>query len=331
MDSIITVSVLSFIISFLLCLSLCLFFKRKTEKILCRRKINVVEYPRWRKADKDLAPLGGAAIIISVSVVCLCGIIICNIGTFDYLFAFIVSLLFAFIAFFKDLTTLTQNRKFNLPNTFSFVCRLVLSFAFSLYLYNMGKGYVPLLLVGDYFDFGLFYIPVATVVIFFFSVSSEMTDNISGINALTSVPVFSFICVYMLCRQSVGDIEGVLLSFSVLGAVFGFLILGRPNGLLLQGHAGTSFCGTLAVLLCFLLNIPTAIFIVGFVWLIQGISFLLTYIPYKVTRGKHRLLSVAPLDAYLRNKGVSENTVLFSYFAVGVLFAAMAYILVGGK
>lgn len=62
----------------------------------------------------------------------------------------------------------------------------------------------------------------------------------------------------------------------------------------------------------------------------SGNEFFVFRAVYFFTRGKHRLLPVAPLDSFLRSVGISENAVVFSYFATGVVFAAVAYILTGG-
>ena len=324
-------SVVAITVSFILCVLFCAFLMRPAERVMTRRKITVVEYPAWRKRAKDVPPVGGIAVIASSAFGFLIAATVGGgIGS-EYVFLLAVAVLFAAVGFADDMLTLTQNVRFRLPRFVPVVLRAVLAVGFAFYSYNYnGGGYVSFFLFLDGTDLGVLYIPLSAVVILFFSFSARITNGSDGLNAATCVPVFAYLSLFALGRQGVGDANGAFLSFSLLGAVLGFLIFGKNPARIFEGHSGTSFCGTCAVLLCFLMKCPSVIFIIGFVWLVQEMSFLLSRAVYFFTRGKHRLLPVAPLDSFLRSVGVSENAVVFSYFATGVVFAAVAYILTGG-
>lgn len=324
-------SLTTLFVSFISCVLICFLMLRPAERVMARRKITVFEFPSWRKRAEDVPPVGGLAVVVSTSFGFLLSMIFSDGDFSDYIFLLAVSVLFASVGAADDLLTLTQNRKFALPRSVAFLLRILLAIGFSVYSYNLnGGGYIPLFVLADGFDLGLFYIPLSAVVILFFSFSARITNGSDGLNSATCVPVFAYLALFALGRQGTGDVGGVLLSFAVLGAVLGFIPFGKSPAWIFEGRTGTSFCGTSACLICFLMKCPSILFVVCFVWLVQGLSFVLSRLTYILTRGKHRLLTVAPLDTCLRSVGVSERVIVFSYFAVGVVFAAVAYVLTGG-
>ena len=324
-------SLIAFLVSFCFCVFLCALLLRPAERVMARRKITVVEYPSWRKRAEDVPPIGGLAMIAATAVGFLLSGLTKGGISGEYAFLTVVAVLFAAVGLTDDIMTVTQNRKFALPSYAAPILRSILAVGFAVYSYNYnGGGYIPLSVFSEGIDLGLLYIPIAALVILFFTFSSEITNGSDGLNSMCCVPVFAYFALFSLERQGTGDENGTFFSFALLGATLGFLIFGKPPARILEGKSGASFCGTSAVLLCFLLKRPAIIFVIGFVWLVQGLSFLLSRGVYILTLGKRRLLPIAPIDSFLRSVGVPETVVVFSYFAVGVIFAAVAYVLTGG-
>ena len=317
-------------VSFVFCVLICFLLLRPAERVMSRRKISVVEYPSWRKRANDIPPVGGVAVIASASLGFLLAAVTGGGIVSEYVFLLVVAVLFASIGLTDDMLTLTQNRRFSLPRFVGSALRAVLAVGFAFYSYNRNGGYVSFFVFSDGADLGVFYVPIAALVILFFTFSARITNGSDGLNAVTCIPVFAYLSLLAVGRQGSGDANGAFVSFSLLGAVLGFLIFGKSPARIFEGRSGTSFCGACAVLLCFLMKCPSIIFVVGFIWLVQGLSFFLSRAVYFITRGRHRLLPVAPLDSFLRSAGISEKTVIFTYFAIGVIFAAVAYILTGG-
>lgn len=317
--------------SFLSCVGLCAVLLPPAERVMARRRVAVVEVPSWRKRQQDLPPVGGIAIIVSAAAGILISAVFGGSVSENCIFLLIVAVLFSAVGLTDDLLTLTQNKRFSMHSSVKTILRALLAVGFAVYSYNYnGGGYVPLSVFASGVDLGVFYIPIAALTVLIFSCSAMITDGSDGLNAVTSVPVFAYLMIFSLGRQGSGDAEGAFVSSAILGAVLGFLVFGKCPARIFSGKSGTSFCGVCAVLLCFLMKRPAVMFTVGFVWLVQGMSFALSRAVYYITRGKHRLLPIAPLDVFLRSAGVSENVIIFAYFAVGVIFAAVSYVLTGG-
>ena len=223
-------SVVAITVSFILCVLFCAFLMRPAERVMTRRKITVVEYPAWRKRAKDVPPVGGIAVIASSALGFLIAATVGGgIGS-EYVFLLAVAVLFAAVGFADDMLTITQNVRFRLPRFVPVVLRAVLAVGFAFYSYNYnGGGYVSFFLFSDGTDLGVLYIPLSAVVILFFSFSARITNGSDGLNAAACVPVFAYLSLFALGRQGVGDANGTFLSFSLLGAVLGFLIFGKKS------------------------------------------------------------------------------------------------------
>ena len=156
--------------SFLSCVGLCAVLLPPAERVMARRRVAVVEVPSWRKREQDLPPVGGIAIIVSAAAGILISAVFGGSVSENCIFLLIVAVLFSAVGLTDDLLTLTQNKRFSMYSSVKTVLRALLAVGFAVYSYNYnGGGYVPLSVFASGVDLGVFYIPIAALIVLIFS------------------------------------------------------------------------------------------------------------------------------------------------------------------
>ena len=164
---------------------------------------------------------------------------------------------------------------------------------------------------------GFWYLPVAALVIVFYSNAVNLTDGLDGLAGLISATAF---IAYGGIALLQGQTFLARFCFTIVGAIFGFLWFNVHPALLFMGDTGSLSLGaTLAVvalmtgqwvLLPLIAIIPTSV---------AG-SVVLQVVYFKWTHGK-RLFKMAPLHHHFELSGWSETQVVQRFWLISLLFA----------
>jgi len=164
---------------------------------------------------------------------------------------------------------------------------------------------------------GFWYLPVAALVIVFYSNAVNLTDGLDGLAGLISATAF---IAYGGIALLQGQTFLARFCFTIVGAIFGFLWFNVHPALLFMGDTGSLSLGaTLAVvalmtgqwvLLPLIAIIPTSV---------AG-SVVLQVAYFKWTHGK-RLFKMAPLHHHFELSGWSETQVVQRFWLISLLFA----------
>ena len=111
-----------------------------------------------------------------------------------------------------------------------------------------------------------------------------------------------------------------LLSFSLTGALFGFLIFNQNRASLFMGVTGSLSLGGFASSVALFSGNALIIPIVGIMFVLSSISVIIQVIYYKKT-GK-RVFLMAPIHHHFQEKGHSEGKISFVYAVVTAVLGA---------
>jgi phospho-N-acetylmuramoyl-pentapeptide-transferase len=166
-------------------------------------------------------------------------------------------------------------------------------------------------------NLGIWYVPVAVFIIVAVSNAVNLTDGLDGLAGLIAASVFAAYGGIALLQ---GQIFLARFSFTLVGAIFGFLWFNVHPAQLFMGDTGSLALGaTLAVvalmtghwiLLPLIAVIPFSV--------VMSVILQVTY--FKLTGGR-RLFKMSPIHHHFELSGWSETQVVQRFWLIGLLFA----------
>ncbi len=283
------------------------------------------EGPNWHMKKAGTPTMGGLAFILSISIV--------FILLFLYLFflkksskvavSILIILIFsianAAIGILDDLTKLRKKENAGITPLQKLGLQLILAVIFLMARKHFFNDTTVLNFSFGSFDVGLFYYPLAIILILGIINCANLTDGVDGLaSCVAAIIGLSFCLVTPLLLESAKYVGSAMLGTSA-----GFLLFNRHPARIFMGDTGSLFLGALAVSGAFTFVNPFAIILLGGVYVIEGISVILQVVLFKLTG--RRLFKMSPLHHHLEKCGYSENkicliaiftTVLTSFLSV---------------
>jgi len=230
---------------------------------------------------------------------------------------FFTFLSFALLGLYDDIMKFFKFRQtgfFGLRLRHKFIIQWILAFIIALLLYNNLKidiFYIPFIGV---FKLGIFYVPLAALIIVSFTNAVNITDGLDGLaTGLLMICLFAF----WILSASILDTP---LSFFLslwLGSLIAFLYFNIYPARVWLGDIGAlSFGATLAVV-GLLLGKVMALVIIGGVFIAEIFSSLLQLLWKKFF--KRKLFPVAPFHLWLQLSGWEEPKIVMRAWLVGIM------------
>lgn len=168
-------------------------------------------------------------------------------------------------------------------------------------------------------DIGIFYYPLALLVLVGITNCANLTDGIDG---LASGVAFA-IGIVLFYMSYIFSPEISFISAATVGATTGFLFFNLHPAKIFMGDTGSLFLGSVLGSCAIAMNNPLIIVFLGAVYVIEGISVILQVAFYKMT--KKRIFKMAPLHHHLEKCGWSENKICMSAIILTFIISALAY------
>jgi phospho-N-acetylmuramoyl-pentapeptide-transferase len=208
-----------------------------------------------------------------------------------------------------------------------FPLQFALALAIAVGLYHpriLGLSEVGVPGIPDLVDVGIWYVPLATLIIVWMANAVNLTDGLDGLaGSIAAVAFIAYGIIAFLQTQY----PLLSFAFSMVGALFAFLWFNSHPATLFMGGMGSLALGaTLAVvaLMSFqwlLLPIIAAIFVA------EAASVVIQVVFYKTTRrltGEgRRIFKMTPLHLHFELLGWSETHITQRFWILGVLAAML--------
>jgi len=166
-------------------------------------------------------------------------------------------------------------------------------------------------------DLGYFYIPLAIIVIVGMSNAVNFTDGLDGLAGLISATAFA-------AYGGIALIQGMTFvgrfSFTIVGALFGFLWFNVHPAELFMGDTGSQALGATLAVVALMTGQWLLLPLVAIIPFSEGMSVVLQILYFKLTKGQ-RLFKMAPIHHHFELLGWSETQVVQRFWLVGLLFA----------
>ncbi len=199
-----------------------------------------------------------------------------------------------------------------------FIIQIILGIIISIglqYVLEVPQLYLPWM--GREFSLGVWYVPIATLLIVGFSNAVNFTDGLDGLAGLISATCFA--AFGMIAIQQ-GQFYLARFCFALVGALFGFLWFNVHPAKLIMGDVGSLPLGAALAVVALMTGQWILLPIIAVIPLSEMVSVILQVSYFKLTHGK-RLFKMAPLHHHFELLGWSETQVVQRFWLIGLLAA----------
>ena len=322
---------ISFIIAVLLSFVITVLLSKKFIPFLISKKMNQPIYemgPRWHKSKAGTPTMGGiffiSAILLTVAVLSFFAIdknalapVWITLG---------MATLFAAVGFIDDRAKLLKKQNEGLKAYQKFLLQLVVA---TLYIGAMSAlGYmdtvIPIPFTEIKWDLGIWFYPLAIILIVGVDNSVNLTDGIDGLCATVTAVIAAFFAVLGLPLITLPLGNAItLFAGALFGGMIGFLVYNWNPARIFMGDTGSLFLGGMVTGFAFLTDNPLLIFIVGLIYIIETISVILQVGSYKLF--KKRIFKMAPIHHHFEKCGWGERKIVAVASIITAVLCAISY------
>ena len=244
-------------------------------------------------------------------------------GRTEVLPVLILTAAFAAVGFIDDFIKVVLKRSDGLRAWQKFLLQILVSGAWCYYtgwILKMPMSLKIPFMPGSFLDFGLegnaavmIFIAVATVN------GTNFTDGVDGLAGCVTVATALFLTV-TACLTSSGVAP---MGAAMIGALLGFLVYNAYPAQVFMGDTGSLALGGFVAAMCYSLQLPLLIPVIGFIYMLEVISVILQVGYFKITHGK-RIFRMAPIHHHFEKGGWSEVRVVAVFTVVTVLLCAVS-------
>ena len=284
------------------------------------------EGPKWHESKSGTPTMGGLAFLISISVTLFSvAFSMYAAGMADVGNAILLSVGYAIlnsmIGLFDDLRKLRKKENKGLSAREKLILQGIAAVIFLLVRHFTVENPTTLSFSFGLLDVGIFYYPIALLILVGIVNMANLTDGIDGL--ATGVGFAAAVSLFYISAALVTEVAFV--SSAVIGAMVGFLFFNINPAKIFMGDTGSLFLGALIVSSTFMLSNPIITLSINSVYIIEGLSVILQVAYYKLT--KRRIFKMAPLHHHLEKCGWSENKICFVAILTTLVTSIPAYIL----
>lgn len=283
--------------------------------------------PSWHQA-KEGTPTMGGIIFLAISALLL-------VPLFVFVFQeigrarsgmFALVLLFALgngaVGIVDDLTKLSKKANKGLAPWQKLALQSVLAGGF-VFLYASQNNFSTELKVpfsNFTLSLGLLYYPFLFMFLIWFVNCANLSDGIDGL----ATSVGGWIGIFLIaCGGLLNLVEVSLLGSLLAGCGFGFLVYNKNPAKIFMGDTGSLFFGALSAASACLTGMPLIFFLVGGIYLWEGLSVCIQVVWYKLSHGK-RIFKMAPFHHHMEKSGWSERQIVLLFSLVTIFLSLLA-------
>lgn len=173
------------------------------------------------------------------------------------------------------------------------------------------------------FDFGWFYLLIASFIIVAMANAVNFTDGIDGLAGLISLTAFA---VYGVIALTQGQVYLARFCFALVGALAGFLWFNVKPAALIMGDTGSQALGASLAVVALMTGRWLFLPLIAIIPTAEMLSVVIQVYYFKVTGGK-RVFKKAPIHHHFEMLGWPENHVVMRFWLIQLIGALLGYAL----
>ena len=292
--------------------------------------------PKWHKSKQGTPLMGGFMFIAGIIVSTILCVFLFHttagssyapaetrLATVKIYAGLLMAVAFGAVGFIDDYIKVVKKRNLGLKAYQKLLFQFLIAAAYLLSIYLSGgtsTTYIPFVGI---VDIGLFYWPIAAILIVGMVNAVNLTDGIDGLCG--SVTFFGAIFFMMIASFS-GYIGMSIFSAAVAGGCLGFLLWNFHPAKVFMGDTGSLFLGGVVCALAFGIDMPILMIPIGIIYIIEMFSDIIQVLYFKATHGK-RLFKMAPIHHHFEMCGWSEVKIVLVFSVITIIGGVCAFIL----
>lgn len=278
------------------------------------------EGPESHMKKTGTPTMGGLVFLISIIATSLVVASLAGILNTEILVLLMVLFGYGLIGFLDDFIKVVLKRNLGLTSLQKLMAQIVIAVV-SFFLLNgidFDTGLIipftgiSLELSGMYVLFLIFWLVG-------FSNAVNLTDGLDGLVAGTASVAFAAFGVLAIHQD---ETSIALFTFTVAGALIGFLLFNKYPAKVFMGDTGSLALGGVLAMVSILLKQELLLLIIGIVFVIETLSVILQVGSFKLR--KKRIFKMSPIHHHFELSGWSEWKVVTVFWLVGLAAAAIA-------
>ncbi len=289
--------------------------------------------PRWHKSKEGTPTMGGIGFILA-SMLSMAVFFIVKGARGESAFFIPLSLTLAYavgngaIGFVDDYYKLEkkQNEGLTAPQKLLLQCVAAAAYVCVMsYTGNMST-YLTVPALGISWDLGVFWYPLAVLVLVGVVNGANFTDGLDGLASSVSLVIGIFLAVWAFTAES----ESLsMVAALLIGSTVGFLIFNAYPARVFMGDTGSLFLGALIISAALGEGRFDIGLVISVLFIVEMLSSFLQTAVFKITKriygeGK-RIFRMAPLHHHFEKCGWSENKIVVIFSLVTALFCTLAW------
>ena len=290
--------------------------------------------PTWHKKKEGTPTMGGLCFILgsTLGLGFAWGLLVFKVpdalsssSGYNMLLAMFAAFAFGAVGFVDDYVKVVKKRNLGLRAWQKIVLQIAITAAFLGGLGVTGSLTTVVILpfIGTV-DLGLFYYPIAFLLIIFMVNAVNLTDGIDGL--ATSV-TFVVMLGYLALTSLLGFFHLSLWASALAAACAGFLVWNFYPAKTFMGDTGSMFLGGAVTALAFCMGRPELLLFLGFVYICEAGSVVIQVTYFKLTHGK-RIFKMTPIHHSFELDGWSEVKIDYVFSAVALVFVLLGIVFV---
>lgn len=277
------------------------------------------EGPQSHMKKAGTPTMGGIMIVCSIVITTIAMTLkFSEIGLEIYLLLF-VTLGYGLLGFLDDYIKVVMKRNLGLTSKQKLVGQVIIAVIFYLFLLQLNLSQTLRIPGTDFeLDLGWGYLVLIIFMLVGGSNAVNLTDGVDGLLSGTAAIAFGAFAI-LAWNQSQYDVA--IFSVAVVGAVLGFLVFNAHPAKVFMGDTGSLALGGAIVAVSILTKLEILLVIIGGIFVIETLSVIIQVISFKTT-GK-RVFKMSPIHHHYELSGWSEWRVVTTFWATGLLFAAL--------
>ncbi len=166
-------------------------------------------------------------------------------------------------------------------------------------------------------NLGWVYVPIAAFIIVAMSNAINFTDGLDGLAGLISATLFAAYGAIALLQ---GQIFLAQFSFTVVGALFGFLWFNAHPAQLFMGDTGSLALGATIAVVALMTGQWILLPLIAIIPVSEALSVTIQIFYFKLTKGR-RFFKMAPIHLHFELLGWSETQIVQRFWLIGLLAA----------
>lgn len=169
-------------------------------------------------------------------------------------------------------------------------------------------------------DLGWWYVPIAAFIIVAESNAINFTDGLDGLAGLISVTIFA---AYGAIAMLQGQDFLAQFSFTLVGALFGFLWFNVHPAQLFMGDTGSLALGATVAVVALMTGQWAVLPLITIIPVSETLSVVIQVLYFKITKGR-RFFKMAPIHLHFELLGWSETQIVQRFWLISLLAALIA-------